>query len=489
MRSLTHAAGLSAALSLFGATAGLAQDATLTARSGGLSVSGRMVSYDGVTYRIETQWGRLTVDAAAVDCKGPGCPDLMRFAPELRIAVEPWLADHLLHPLIQSFAHAEGLTLTADGPTLDLSHDGRTELRLHLLTLPGPAAPLLATEAADAALTVDARGGRLIARLPLTLASAPDAPPGAITIEALRDQRHQGGGWERLGAEARPLVWHNLPHGSSLDEATALALGPLKAEAARASDPESLFQALRRDPWGLAVLPMPLPDGVVAREVRQRCGLLADLSDFAAAAGDHPLLMPVVWVDAGRRLPPVARSFANHLTSPAGQAALAKAGVPAPSAQMRQAMSHAAIRLSNALADRNPEISLADRQAALALLGGAERLAITFRFDARTGALDAASRAMLDSLSAQLASRGQDGRQLLLVGFSDSTAPAAQSLSEGEARARAVADGVRAITPDLPPDTTLRIASLGEALPLACDDTAEGRRVNRRVEVWLTPLR
>ena len=31
----------------------------------------------------------------------------------------------------------------------------------------------------------------------------------------------------------------------------------------------------------------------------------------------------------------------------------------------------------------------------------------------------------------------------------------------------------------------IAVESFGEALPIACDDTALGRRVNRRVEVWL----
>jgi phosphate transport system substrate-binding protein len=35
---------------------------------------------------------------------------------------------------------------------------------------------------------------------------------------------------------------------------------------------------------------------------------------------------------------------------------------------------------------------------------------------------------------------------------------------------------------------TLTAEGFGEALPIACDDTATGRQRNRRVEVWLRPL-
>jgi phosphate transport system substrate-binding protein len=31
----------------------------------------------------------------------------------------------------------------------------------------------------------------------------------------------------------------------------------------------------------------------------------------------------------------------------------------------------------------------------------------------------------------------------------------------------------------------ISVAAFGEALPMACDDSAWGREVNRRVEVWV----
>lgn len=484
MRAPFRAAATAAALCFCLAAPLRAQDVTLTARGGGLAVSGRLIGHDGLVYRLDTEWGRLTVDAAAVDCAGPGCPDLTRFAPELRVAAEPWLAERLLRPLVHSFARAEGLELHETAGVLELSHTGKPELRIRLLPLTGAAAPVLAAEEADAALTVNDRSGRLIARLPLVPASATDAPPGPLPLEALRLQRREGGGWARLGGDDRPLVWHTLPPGGTLDMAASAALGPPRAEARRAPDIAALATALRRDPWGLALLPLPLPEGLSARTVTQTCGLSAELSAFAAAAGDHPLLMPVSWVETGRRLPPAARAFAEHLSSPAAHTALAQAGVPAPSAALRQPLEANGIRLANALADRNPDLPLSARQAALALLAGAERLALTFRFDERTGALDAAGRSALSGLSAHLAAGSFAGRELLLVGFTDSTGPADRNLASGEARARAIHSALTA-TPDLPANTRLRSASLGEAMPIACDDSPEGRRLNRRVEVWL----
>jgi len=36
-----------------------------------------------------------------------------------------------------------------------------------------------------------------------------------------------------------------------------------------------------------------------------------------------------------------------------------------------------------------------------------------------------------------------------------------------------------------PDRVAIDIQSFGEAMPMACDDSAWGRRINRRVEVWV----
>lgn len=489
MHAVFRAAARTAALCICLGTPAMAQDATLTSRGGGLSVAGRLISYDGLIYRIDTQWGRLSVDAAAVDCTGPGCPDLTRFAPELRIAVEPWLADRVLMPLIRSFARSEGMSLEERGPLLELAHGPKPELRVRLRPLSGPATPVLAADDADAALAVAEQAGRLVAHLPMVPATSPHAPTGPLNMQALRRQRAEGGDWAMLTTEPRPLVWHSLPAQGSIDRATTQTLGPLRATSERARDPEALAAALRRDPWGIALLPLPLPPGLMARDIVLGCGLMADLSPFAAGAGDHPLLLPVSWIETGRRLPPVARALADHLASPAGQAALITAGLPAPSPMLRQSLDAAGIRLYNTLADPNPALALADRQAALAALTHGTRLAPTFRFDRRNGALDAAARSALSDLSAYLATARLAGQEVVLVGFSDNAGSAAHSRSAALARADAVRDALLAATPDLPDTVVLRSESLGAAMPIACNDTADGRHANRRVEVWLRPVR
>ena len=82
--------------------------------------------------------------------------------------------------------------------------------------------------------------------------------------------------------------------------------------------------------------------------------------------------------------------------------------------------------------------------------------------------------------------QGFEGHELVFAGFSDSVGGAAGNRRISRQRAEQVADLVRkaATRADLS-RLTISVIGLGEVSPLACNDDDLGRRINRRVEVWL----
>ena len=73
-------AAIWAALVLFSAAiTASADDVLLTSRDGAIELSGTLLGFDGQFYRVETQYGELTVDGSGVLCEGPGCPSLTNF--------------------------------------------------------------------------------------------------------------------------------------------------------------------------------------------------------------------------------------------------------------------------------------------------------------------------------------------------------------------------------------------------------------------------
>ena len=65
----------------------------------------------------------------------------------------------------------------------------------------------------------------------------------------------------------------------------------------------------------------------------------------------------------------------------------------------------------------------------------------------------------------------------------DGEGPADGNLRLSERRANAVLRAVSAFAGET--DVILSAEGFGEIMPMACDDTAWGRQINRRVEVWV----
>ena len=114
------------------------------------------------------------------------------------------------------------------------------------------------------------------------------------------------------------------------------------------------------------------------------------------------------------------------------------------------------------------------------------RLTTSFRFEAGSIRLDAQSRSNVQQLARSLEQGRYDARRILFVGFSDGDGAAEANrdiaLQRADAVRRAVAQAAETANLDR---VTLDVDAFGEAMPMACDDSAWGRQVNRRVEVWV----
>lgn len=113
-----------------------------------------------------------------------------------------------------------------------------------------------------------------------------------------------------------------------------------------------------------------------------------------------------------------------------------------------------------------------------ALSRSAKRVSLDFRFRKSSAELDSRALRDLDRLVAYL--RDRDQSRLTLVGFSDARGGAHQNLKLSQERASRVADelGARGVQ-------AVEVQAMGDALPVASNETEVGRERNRRVEVWL----
>ena len=216
------------------------------------------------------------------------------------------------------------------------------------------------------------------------------------------------------------------------------------------------------------------------------CGFPLLPSRLAVKAQDYPLTLPVFLLTPRHRMPLVAREFLEFLSSPDAQTAVAAAGYIDRRTE-RQPMTSDGLRLINAIKGAGPETTLEDLQHLVTAMDGADRLSLTFRFEGGTTTLDAVSTDSLTDLAQMLEAGLFKGQSLVLAGFSDGSGTAKTNLELAQARAEAVLIALRHLVPGLPQDQLPTVESFGEALPMACDETAAGRRLNRRVELWVRP--
>jgi len=293
--------------------------------------------------------------------------------------------------------------------------------------------------------------------------------------------------WQELGGPDMPIVLHALAADSALQQALAARLGQPVAATVVHPDLASLAAAVARDPWALAITGQAARGAARALPLTDSCGFLLLPTALAVKAEDYPLALPLYLLTPRRRLPLVARELLEFLALPQAQAAVAAAGYVNRSPE-RQPLTADGLRLINAIRGAGDDVPLAELQRLAEVMAGADRLSLTFRFEDGASTLDAHSRENLNDL-AQLLAVGQfRGQEMILAGFADGSGDPAANLALARARAEGVAAALRLAAPDLPQgQAPVRVEAFGEALPMACDSTPAGRRLNRRVEVWLRP--
>ncbi len=115
------------------------------------------------------------------------------------------------------------------------------------------------------------------------------------------------------------------------------------------------------------------------------------------------------------------------------------------------------------------------------------RISLSFHFSTdqandASSELDSLARVNILRLRTFLAELEQTGDNVLLIGFADGQEGAVTSELVAQERAEEIATSLRAIGVLVP---AKNILNFGADLPVASNDTPEGRQRNRRVEVWV----
>ena len=511
-------AAIFAALSFLG-TALVAQDVTLTSPDGAVELSGTLLGFDGEFYRIETIYGELTVDGSGVLCEGPACPNLQDFVAEVSISGSSTMGAVLMPALIEGFALRSdyivrreplepfGFTYilvdsdtekpvarfyvqasTTDEGFADLlANDADIVMALREIR---PEERARAREAGMGDMT-DANRSRVLALDAMVPIVAPSNPVDQISPQALAEVfAGQITNWAELGGADAPISLHLPGERTGLGQSVEdKVMGPIDLPFAEGIIRHDLagdvVDAVLSDPFAIGIASYAETGAGRALTLTGDCGFSLSAQRGTIKTEDYPLTAPMFLYIPARRLPKVARELLAYMRGASSQIVIRRAGF-VDQAPEEVSINDQGYRFANAVTSAGPEVSLEELQRMTRTLYGMARLTTSFRFEAGSVRLDAQSRSNVQQLARALEQGTYDARQMLLVGFSDGDGPAVANrdiaLRRAEAVRRAVMNAAETANFER---IQLDVDAFGEALPMACDDSAWGRQANRRVEVWV----
>jgi phosphate transport system substrate-binding protein len=243
-----------------------------------------------------------------------------------------------------------------------------------------------------------------------------------------------------------------------------LAGKPLAAGSRRFEDSSELSDAVARDPNGIGFIGLPFVHNAKPIAVSEKGARALLPTRLTVATEDYSL---------SRRLylyTPATSS--NKFTGPFVEFALSKQGQDVVAAN--------GFIAQNVALEKAQGVSDAAPGEYWQLTQNAERLSLDFRFQAGESEPDNKAQVDVDRVISLIADRKSAGDKILLFGFADSIGSPAANQALSLSRARIIEN--QFVQRGLKPAA---VRGFGSSLPVASNDSPDGREKNRRVEIWI----
>ena len=281
--------------------------------------------------------------------------------------------------------------------------------------------------------------------------------------------------WKQVGGTPGPVAVYARGAGEFGSEVTSLAGGgkPLAASVHQLPDDAKIAAAVSGDPQGVGIISLPpiMLHSHYAVQVRPLA--ISDTGSPALAPSNRPAVATLDYPYAFRLYlyvhqtapAPAVKRFIDFVDSRDGEAVADAQGF------VSQSVAPQELVLPDSVSNRFRQY-----------VEGAKLLAVHFRFKTNSSELDVAGQRDLDRVTNYLISNRYTGDNLILAGFADSQGGAALNNTLSQKRAEALASLLtqRGLKP-------AHVAGFGAELPLADNNTQDGRERNRRVEMYLLP--
>ncbi len=495
-----------------------AQTVTLKSLDGATSLSGEFMDFDGQTYTIRTIVGDLTIDAFQVTCEGDACPTATTETSSFGISGDSSAVGKLFADLLFEFGIDIGgdtmTSLDANGPSqVQLRNELGDELAKITLKSDGAVQGLRDLFSGEASLAVLTRPisseenaifqlaglgdmtspeQQIIFGLDgLVIVTSKNNPLRAIAEQDLaKIFSGQVTNWAQIGGPSAKINLYvrdkTSGTGAVFDTLVMTPAGTKIAATAEVLDTDAdIAKAVAADPLGIGVTSLSDVGNAKVLAIRGVCGIQVPATPFTIKTEEYPLTRRLYAYRTNQESPAQLTRFLDFLNSEPAQITIANDGFVDLGASF-QSNDEQGLRYLSAVLPTDVEMTLAQLREMTASLMASDRLSITYRFNLGSAKLDARAKDDIQRLAQLLSTGDYDNKEVLLIGFTDAIGAGAGNLRLSKQRAEEVRSALLEALPGGAIDgLPIRALGFGEISPLACNESENGRHINRRVEVWL----
>jgi len=461
--------------------------------------------------------GEISIPADSVTCSGTECPDRLELDQNIKIATSETIANSYLDAIVEEYASYMDATVTnissENGSSTDVISDNQDRVLATIDSKVSNAADafedllngdsdLIFTErranneeisrflAADLGDLSSSERETIWALDGAVVVSSPKNPIKTLSlVQTVRIFTGAISNWSDIGGPDLPIKVY-LPS-ETADLFEFFAKGILGIDPATfADDAERSLTGIQIDAkvgeeaGAIGLISTSAMNASKELLLESRCGLESWADSFSIRSESYPMTRRLYAYTTNRRVASHLQDLMALLLDEAGQRIVTESGFTSLTEEVTDMNSHGQ-QLAYSLSSKEQELELIGLIDFAREMRTADRLSTTLRFTSGSSQLDNKSSVDVVRLAQLLQKPEYQDNEVFLVGFSDSIGKSSLNEVLSLRRARKVRDAMLAVEDVQLDPNAIKTAGFGAAFPAACNNTALGRQINRRVDVWI----
>lgn len=502
-------------------TAVLSGEVALKSSDGTVNIVGEFVDFAEDHYVVRTALGDLRIAASRVRCEGADCPTFDVAAADVTLAGSDTVGLGMMPLLMSGFAshldaEASVVATSQEGEFItSLVGDGGfgDEMGSYLITSTssGDAFKTLMSGTADIGmasrrikpaeareLKADGAGNmispdqeHIVAVDSLVVITHPKNPVSTLTMEQLRAV-YSGSvtNWAELGGEDLAITVVGRQNSSGTNSVfkngvfgeTGLEI---KSDVVVANDNNEVAALVNGDEAAVGFVGYAFQRGAKPLTLVNDCGIPMTPDSFSAKTEEYALQRRLYLYNRAD-MTETAKDFVDFAISKEADGVIAKSGFINLGIKTREQTMDG----DRARTLLDPSVDAFEGGVMREMLSEMvefDRLSTTFRFKTGSSRMDERAAIDLERLVDYLKDQPQD-TQVRFVGFTDSVGAFASNRNLSQGRAAEVLKAVAEAGAGQLDHISMASSGYGEIAPSACNIDENGRRINRRVEVWIEKI-